>query len=57
LRGRQDYAKSLLDIEDALDETLGDAWDFSRDPIEIDVSGVCVCVCVYACVRACVYVW
>jgi hypothetical protein len=34
----QEYAKSLLDIEDALDETLGDAWDFSRDPIEIDVS-------------------
>jgi hypothetical protein len=28
----------LLDIEDALDESLGDAWNYAFDPIALDVS-------------------
>lgn len=34
----EEYAIQLLKIEDALDESLGDAWDFSMDPIALDVS-------------------
>ena len=32
----EEYASQLLDIEDALDESLGDAWDYSYDPIALD---------------------
>lgn len=32
-----EYADQLRGIEDALDETLGDAWDFSLDPIALQV--------------------
>ena len=34
----EDYAKGLLDVEDALDESRGDAWDYTLDPISLDVS-------------------
>ena len=33
----EDYAKGLLDVEDALDESRGDAWDYTLDPISLDV--------------------
>lgn len=32
-----EYAEQLRKIEDALDETLGDAWDFNLDPITLQV--------------------
>ncbi len=32
-----EHAKQLSKIEDALDETLGDAWDFNLDPITLHV--------------------
>ena len=32
-----EYAEQLRKIEDALDETLGDAWDFNLDPISLQV--------------------
>jgi WASH complex subunit 7 len=32
----EEYAGQLLDIEDALDESLGDAWDYAFDPIALD---------------------
>lgn len=32
------YAGHLLDIEDALDESLGDAWDFHLDPIALQLT-------------------
>lgn len=35
----EDYAKQLLDIEDALDEHLGDGWDLSMDPIALHPDG------------------
>ena len=34
-----EHAKQLSKIEDALDETLGDAWDFNLDPITLHVCG------------------
>lgn len=36
-----EHSKQLKGIEDLLDETLGDAWDFTLDPIALQV---CVCV-------------
>ena len=33
-----EYAGQLSGIELALDETLGDAWDFTLDPISLQVS-------------------
>ena len=49
-----EYAEQLRKIEDALDETLGDAWDFNLDPItlQVGVAGGCgqlrlmSCMCV-----------
>ena len=32
-----EYSSQLLGIEEALDETLGDAWDFTLDPISLQV--------------------
>ena len=32
-----DHSKQLKGIEDLLDETLGDAWDFTLDPIALQV--------------------
>lgn len=32
-----DYASSLKAIEDALDESAGDSWDFTLDPIALQV--------------------
>ena len=32
-----EYAEQLRKIEDALDETLGDAWDFNLDPISLQL--------------------
>lgn len=34
----KEYAQQLKGIEEALDETLGDAWDFTFDPIALQVS-------------------
>jgi len=34
----ESYAGHLLDIEDALDESLGDAWDFHLDPIALEMT-------------------
>eukprot|EP00039_Didymoeca_costata_P001169 m.50316 g.50316 ORF g.50316 m.50316 type:complete len:1190 (+) comp10662_c0_seq1:292-3861(+) len=31
----EEYASQLLDIEDALDESLGDGWDYAFDPISL----------------------
>ncbi|CAE1304616.1 MRT43 [Acanthosepion pharaonis] len=31
----EEYATQLKDIEDALDDTIGDSWDVSLDPIEL----------------------
>jgi WASH complex subunit 7 len=31
------YADQLREVEDALDETLGDAWDFNLDPLALQV--------------------
>ena len=32
-----EYAEQLNGIEEALDDTLGDAWDFTLDPIALQV--------------------
>ncbi len=32
-----EHSKQLKGIEDVLDETLGDAWDFTLDPIALQV--------------------
>ena len=37
LRFLNDYASQLKAIEDALDDTVGDAWDFTLDPISLQV--------------------
>lgn len=34
----KEYSTQLKGIEEALDETLGDAWDFTFDPIALHVS-------------------
>lgn len=36
----REYSTQLKGIEEALDETLGDAWDFTFDPIALHVSVV-----------------
>ena len=33
----EEYATQLKDIEDALDETIGEAWDMILDPISMQV--------------------
>ncbi len=33
----REYAHQLKGIEEALDDTLGDAWDFTLDPIALQV--------------------
>lgn len=55
----REYAEQLRGIENALDDSLGDAWDFGLDPVALQVWGggatpglwgegiVCVCVCVH----------
>eukprot|EP00795_Rhopilema_esculentum_P002023 gene2023-17584_t len=35
LRFLNDYASQLKAVEDALDDTVGDAWDFTLDPISL----------------------
>ena len=35
-----EYAIQLKGIEEALDETLGEAWDFTLDPIALQVGVV-----------------
>ena len=41
----KEYAHQLRGIEDALDDTVGDAWDFTLDPIALQVcEGVCTCM-------------
>ena len=34
----EDYATQLKGIEDALDSSIGDAWDFTLDPVSLQVS-------------------
>ena len=34
----EDYASQLKDIEDALGESIGDAWDMTLDPISLQVN-------------------
>lgn len=34
-----EYSLQLKNIEAALDDTLGDAWDFTLDPIALQVGG------------------
>ena len=33
----QNYALSLVDIEDALDDSLGEFWNFTTDPAHLQV--------------------
>lgn len=33
----EEYASQLKRIEDALDDSVGDVWDFSLDPIALKV--------------------
>ena len=33
----REYSHQLRGIEEALDDTLGDAWDFTLDPIALQV--------------------
>lgn len=33
----EDYATQLREIEDALDDSIGDSWDFTLDPIALQV--------------------
>merc|ERR1719483_167487 len=33
----EEYATQLKDIEDALDETIGEAWDMTLDPISMQI--------------------
>ena len=33
----EEYASQLKGIEDALDEWIGESWDFSLDPIQLQV--------------------
>ena len=35
-----EHARQLVDIEDALDDSLGEAWDFFLDPINIQVISI-----------------
>lgn len=35
----REYANQLKGIEEALDDTLGEAWDFTLDPIALQVGG------------------
>ena len=41
-----EYADQLRKIEDALDETVGEAWDFNLDPIALQVGVAVNSVCV-----------
>ena len=34
----EDYATQLREIEDALDDSIGDSWDMTLDPISLQVS-------------------
>lgn len=31
----EDYATQLREIEDALDDSIGESWDFTLDPISL----------------------
>ena len=33
----QNFALSLVDIEDALDDSLGEFWNFFTDPVQLQV--------------------
>ena len=33
----EEYASQLKGIEDALDDSIGDVWDFTLDPISLQV--------------------
>lgn len=38
----EDYAAQLRDIEDALDDGVGESWDITLDPIGLQVSWLCI---------------
>ena len=38
----EDHASQLKDIEDALGEYVGDSWDVTLDPIELQVIIICL---------------
>ena len=42
-----EYAEQLNGIEEALDDTLGDAWDFTLDPVALQVKDIQYCVHYY----------
>ena len=39
----EDYATQLREIEDALDDSIGESWDFTLDPISLQVCFTYVC--------------
>jgi len=40
----EDYTSQLKRIEDALDDSVGDVWDFSLDPIALKVFIYLICI-------------
>ena len=36
----EDYATQLKEIEDALDDSIGDSWDLTLDPIALQVNHI-----------------
>lgn len=34
----EEYASQLKEIEDALDDSIGDSWDLTLDPISLQVT-------------------
>lgn len=40
----EEYASQLKRIEDALDDSVGDVWDFSLDPIALKVFIYLICI-------------
>ncbi len=45
----EEYATQLKGIEDALDDSIGDVWDFTLDPISLQVSytTLLIIICVH----------
>lgn len=39
----EDYATQLREIEDALDDSIGESWDFTLDPISLQACFTYVC--------------
>ena len=43
----EEYASQLKAIEDALDDSVGDSWDFTLDPITLQVCYSKVVLCMW----------